>query len=73
MDIRFNNGPVAADVIGIDFFFSDHPCSEKLVERLPRFGLECEMGLIDELKTDRFFFVEASKSPGLTFVLYLIE
>jgi hypothetical protein len=43
MDIRFNNGAVAANVIEIDFFFGDHSSRKKLVERLPRFGLECKI------------------------------
>ena len=61
VDIGFNNSAVTTDVIGIDFLFGNHLYRKKSVKRLPRFRLDREMGLVDELKTNRFFCGEPAK------------
>src|SRR5215469_15080743 len=61
VDIRFNNGAVTTDVIGIDFFLGNHAHCEKSVERLPGFRREGKMSLIDELKTDGLFGIESAE------------
>jgi len=43
------------------FLGRNHACRKKSVQRLPRFRLDREMGLVDELKIDGLFGSETAE------------